>query len=99
MSGFIIKSKVLDDKSFRCRSSGQLAASPTISTQKFSRSRDRKMEKLRRDKDRRTETGDSQDQTMSSLAQINYEGKLKLLMMTTLIWVAGVGARQYLGTS
>ena len=57
------------------------------------------MEKLRRDKDRRTETGDSVDQTMSSVAQINYGGKLKLLTMTTLIWISGVGARQYLGTS
>ena len=57
------------------------------------------MEKLRRNKDRRTESGDSLDQTMSSLAQINYEGKLKLLMMTTLIWVVLVGTRQISGTS
>ena len=80
------------NKSFRCRSSGQLAVSPTIPTKKFSRSRDRKMEKLRRNKEQRTGEasldGFISDETISSPASINYGGKLKLLMMTTIIFLA-----------
>ena len=49
------------------------------------------MEKLRRNKDQRTQPGDSQDRTISSMASINYGGKLKLLMMVTLLWALVVG--------
>ena len=49
------------------------------------------MEKLRRNKDQRTQPGDSQDKTISSMASINYGGKLKLLMMATLLWALVVG--------
>ena len=50
------------------------------------------MEKLRRNKDQRTQPGDSQDKTISSMASINYGGKLKLLMMATLLWALVVGS-------
>ena len=51
------------------------------------------MEKLRRNKDQRTKPGDSQDRTISSMASANYGGKLKLLMMKTLLWALVGGIR------
>ena len=50
------------------------------------------MEKLRRNKEQRTGEasldGFISDETISSPASINYGGKLKLLMMTTIIFLA-----------